>query len=138
MNYRISVTSPSPPFCVPLPFCLPSTPYGPGKRRRSERPWLNPPGRRERPNAVTRQSGKPPRRRRWVFALLAVYMTMVFALSHQSQPPLPEYLELLSDKVLHVAEYFPLGFLWALGLGPAGASRALLGWGAATLFGATD
>lgn len=69
---------------------------------------------------------------------LLAYMAIIFALSHQSRPPVPEVLLRLSDKVLHAAEYLPLGLLLLGALGRKSAAAAFLAWGAATLFGATD
>lgn len=69
---------------------------------------------------------------------LAAYMALVFALSHQSRPPLPTVLLSVSDKLLHAAEYLPLGFLLARVVGAGSPADALVAWGAAVLFGASD
>jgi len=80
-----------------------------------------------------------PDRGRWGAALLLLaYMGTVFALSHTSRPPVPEFLQGLSDKVLHAVEYAPLAFLWGRVCGGSPGRRALLGWAAAGLFGLTD
>jgi len=75
---------------------------------------------------------------RTTLPLLLAYMGMVFALSHLSHPPLPQVLSDLSDKVLHAAEYLPLGYLCARAYRGPARRRALLGWLTAALFGLTD
>jgi VanZ family protein len=65
-------------------------------------------------------------------------MGLVVWLSHQSQPPLPEALLRVSDKLLHMAEYAPMGFLWTRILGGRLRRRALLAVALSALFGLTD
>ena len=76
--------------------------------------------------------------RRVVLVMLLAYMGMVFALSHMSKPPLPAVLSDLSDKVLHAAEYLPLGYLCARAFRGSARRRAVLGLLAAALFGLSD
>jgi VanZ family protein len=66
------------------------------------------------------------------------YMVLVFVLSHTSRPLTPEILSSISDKILHAAEYIPLGFLWARFFRGSARRRLILGWAAAALFGVSD
>ena len=81
-------------------------------------------------------SGSPPGR--VVVIVLLGYMGMVFALSHMSKPPIPQVLSELSDKVLHAAEYVPLGYLCARAFRGSARHRATLGLLAAAVFGVSD
>ncbi len=70
--------------------------------------------------------------------VLIAYMGVVFALSHMSKPPLPAVLWDLSDKVLHAAEYLPLGYLCARALRGSARRRAVLGLLVSAVFGLSD
>lgn len=65
-------------------------------------------------------------------------MGLIFYLSSTPDPPLPQMVLHLWDKLLHLAEYLLLGFLWAAAVRGSIRRRLLLGWLAAGLFGLTD
>jgi VanZ family protein len=65
-------------------------------------------------------------------------MALIFAVSHLPNHKIPQQIERLPDKLLHLAEYVPLGFLWARVVGGPAWRRLLFGWLAASLFGLTD